>query len=116
MRSAPRSVTDEETGADFLSFRLEIDVNRYGPAKALWHSYTPNTGHTSGHDTPQGALAATVFASTEPAKLLALAAVHGKEHSAGPACRKRLERERSALRAVGARQFHLVLQTRLPLD
>ena len=41
--------------------------------------------------------------------------VHGKAKSAGEACRKRLEREREALRAGSAPNLNLVLQYEIPV-
>lgn len=41
--------------------------------------------------------------------------IHGKEKSAGTACRKRLQRERDALRAGSPKQFNIVLQSEIPV-
>lgn len=40
--------------------------------------------------------------------------VTGKAKFSSPACRKRLERERNALRAAGAKNLNLVLQYEIP--
>lgn len=62
-----------QTGEDYLSLTLTFDINRSDGPKAEWGSYTPRTNHTKAHATPEAALAATVFASTDAAKLLAQA-------------------------------------------
>jgi hypothetical protein len=40
--------------------------------------------------------------------------LHGKAKFGGVACRKRLQRERDALRAQGPKQFGLTMQLELP--
>ena len=63
----------QQTGEDYLSLTLEICQHRDDAVTVLWGSYTPSTSHTKRHTTPEAALADTVEARKDPAKLLARA-------------------------------------------
>lgn len=71
----------EKTGEDYLTLRLAFVVhNGKNYAKDFevshsWESYTPGTNHTREHTSWQDALADTVMASTDAAKLVQKAEV-----------------------------------------